>query len=164
MYREIVTKAVIAKGKIENEGEVIVNLNDNISKVLGCWVINHFYISSYDNGRVFAKGKYDIHVWYGINGDSDTKIHKQTVDYNEEFILKVKNGENVTENNEFIGKCIKYPTCSALSLISPNSISVKISKELCLDVVGDAKLRVQVSQDDNYDELDNINVNYLNKD
>ena len=40
----------------------------------------------------------------------------------------------------------------------------EIEKELTLDVIGDAKLRVQVSDSvDISDDIDNINVNYLNK-
>ena len=85
MYREIVTRAVVGKGKISNNGEVIVNTSNSVSKVLGCWVINHYFVSNFEEGKVFAKGRYDIHVWYGYNKDSDTILHKQTVDYFEEF-------------------------------------------------------------------------------
>lgn len=166
MYREIVTKAVLGKGKIANEGEIIVSDLMDVSKILGCWVINHNYTSVFDNNKVFAKGKYDIHVWYGCNSDSDTNIYKRTVDYNEEFDLIMKNKEDINQNNEFIIKCLKYPTCSGLSLNEDGKISVKINKELQLDVIGEAKLRVQISDEEwinNSEELDSINVNYLNK-
>jgi spore coat protein E len=164
MYREIVTKAVVGKGKIANDGEVIVNTSNSISKVLGCWVINHYYVSSFDNGKVLAKGKYDVHVWYGYNKDSETAIHKQTVDYNEEFSLNIKQGQEISENNEFIVKCSKYPTCNSLVLNLDGSISVKIEKELLLDIIGEAKLRVQISTDEECcDDINNIDVDYLNR-
>ena len=107
MYREIVTKAVVAKGKIVGEGEVLIEPSNSVSKVLGCWIINHYYVSSFDNGKIFAKGKYDIHVWYGYNKDSETEIHKQTVDYNEEFVINSKQVDEFDSNNEFIIKCVK---------------------------------------------------------
>ena len=166
MYREIVTKAVIGKGKIANNSEVILNVSNSISKVLGCWVINHYYVSDFQNGMIFAKGKYDVHVWYGYDNDSDTIIHKQTVDYIEEFSLKVKENEVVDENNECIIKCIKYPTCTGLVLNENGTVSVKIDKELALDVIGETVLKVQTSSSDDWaenDEINNINVNYFNK-
>ena len=41
MYREIVTKAVVGKGKISNNSEIVINTSNVASKVLGCWIINH---------------------------------------------------------------------------------------------------------------------------
>ena len=167
MYREIVTKAVIGKGKIANNGEVILTPVNSVSKVLGCWIINHYYVSSYENEKVFAKGRYDVHVWYGYNNDTETVVHKQTVDYVEEFVMNIKNNEEINENNEYIVKCIKYPTCSSLNLNDDGTISVRVDKELNLDVIGETKLKVQISssEDDwsNCDDINNINVNYLNR-
>lgn len=166
MYREIVTKAVVGKGKIVSEGEVIVNVANSVSKVLGCWIINHYYVSNFDNRKVFAKGKYDVHIWYGYNNDSETAIHKQTVDYNEEFNLSLNHNEEIDDNNEFVIRCLKYPTCSGLSLNENGSISVKVEKELRLDIIGETKLRVQISKDDdwaNNEDINSINVNYLNR-
>ena len=126
MYREIVTKAVVGKGKISNVNTVNVMVSNMASKVLGCWVINHYFVHSFENGKVFAKGKYDLHLWYGFNNDGDTAIHKQTIDYIEEFPLRMKDGETVSENNEFIIKSVKYPTCSGLTLNDDGTIGVKV--------------------------------------
>lgn len=164
MYREIVTKAVVGKGKIANVSTVVVSPSNVVSKVLGCWIINHYYVNNYENNKVFAKGRYDIHLWYGYNSDSDTLVHKQTVDYIEEFNLRMKNNESISENNEFIIRSVKYPSCSGLSLNNDGSVSIKVEKELAMDVIGESKLRVQVSDvEDVSDDLDNINVNYLKK-
>ena len=166
MFREIVTKAVVGKGKIENNSEVLVNTNNVASKVLGCWVINHYFVSNFNNGKVFAKGRYDIHIWYGISGDTDTVVHKQTVDYFEEFNLFIKNDQTINENNEFVIRCVKYPTCNSLELNSDGTLSVKIEKELKLDIIGEAKLKVQIDDSNNWvenDDLNSINVNYLNR-
>ena len=166
MYREIVTKAVIGKGKISNNNEVVVKPTNSPSKVLGCWIINHFYVSCFKNNEVVAKGKYDLHIWYGVDNDSDTIVHKQTVDYEETFSLNMKRSENINVENELICKCIKYPTCNSLSLNEDGSILVKVEKELHLDVIGEAKLKVQISScEDEYinDDIDGIDDDYLNK-
>ena len=167
MYREIVTRAVVGKGKIANSGEVLINVSNNITKVLGCWIINHYFVSNYENGKVFAKGKYDVHLWYGFNGDADTGIHKQTVDYIEEFSLNLKSNESINENNDYIIKCLKYPTCSGLSLNDKGVVSVKVEKELILDIIGETTLKVQTSTScdewEENDDINNIDVNYLNR-
>ena len=168
MYREIVTKAVVGKGKIFNNNEAIVKVNNNPSKLLGCWIINHFYVCSLEGDKVVAKGKYDLHIWYGIDNDSDTIVHKQTIDYVEEFSLSMNKGESLSEENELVAKCLKYPTCTNLSLSDNNTICVKIEKELSLDVIGETKLKVKIlsGEDDwgiNNDDINNIDVDYLNK-
>lgn len=168
MYREIVTKAVVGKGRISNNNEAIVVPLNKPSKVLGCWIINHYCVCSYENDGAVAKGKYDLHIWYGFDNDRDTIIHKQTVEYIETFILKMKNNEFLSEENDLLIKCLKYPTCTSLNLKDDGSISVSIEKELVLDVIGETTLKVQVGglNDDewvNNDDIDNINVDYLNK-
>ena len=160
------TKAVIGKGKISNNGDIVVNVANSPSKVLGCWIINHYYVSVLENKQIYAKGKYDLHIWYGFNNDSDTMVHRQTIDYVEAFNVKMKSDEQFDEENEFVVKCIKYPTCVNLNLNDDGTISVKVEKELNLDVIGEVKLKVQVTGDGEWldnDELDNIDVNYLNK-
>lgn len=166
MYREIVTKAVVGKGVISNSSEAIVNVNNSVSKVLGCWIINHYYVSVFENNQVVCKGKYDLHVWYGFNNDGDTDIYKQTIEYIDVFSLNLKNeGVFNVVSNELITKCVKYPTCTSLSLNEDSSINIKIEKELSLDIIGEAKLKVQVSGEEwnNSDDIDSIDVDYLNK-
>lgn len=163
MYREIVTKAVIGKGKIADSGEVVIKTDNIVSKVLGCWIINHYCVSVLENSKVVAKGRYDLHIWYGINGDSDTCIHKQTVDYIQDFELNMKSGESLTSSNELNVTCVKYPTCSGLQLNEEGTINIKVDKELSLDVIGETKLKVQVDSDEWSNDINNINVDYLNK-
>ena len=165
MYREIVTKAVIGKGKITNISTVTVSPANGVSKILGCWIINHYYVNDLEGDKVFAKGRYDVHLWYGCNNDSDTLIHKQTIDYVEEFNVKMKDNEAISDSNEFIIRNVKYPTCNGLTLNDDGTVAIKVEKELTLDIIGDAKLRVQVSDtgDVNEDIENSVNVNYLNK-
>lgn len=169
MYREIVTKAVVGKGKISNSSEVIVNMNNSPSKVLGCWIINHYFVGTYEDNKAIAKGKYDVHIWYGYNKDSDTAIHKQTIEYIEEFPLKMKPGESLNEEHDLVSKCSKYPACSSLVLSDNGNVLVKVEKELLLDVIGEAKIKVQIDNStcdewvENNDEINGINTNYLNK-
>ena len=81
-------------------------------------------------------------------------------------MLTLKKDEEISESNEFIVRCSKYPTCSSLTLNSDGSISVKVEKELHLDIIGEAKLKVQISGEEdwcNNDDINDIDVNYLNR-
>ena len=79
----------------------------------------------------------------------------------------MKNKETLKEEDELVARCIKYPSCSSLNLNEDGTISVKVEKELSLDVIGETKLRVQVTANEeewvSEDDLDDIDVNYLNK-
>ena len=48
-YKEIVTKTVIGKGKKTFNNRYSIDVNDNISTILGCWVINHKFNGNMEN-------------------------------------------------------------------------------------------------------------------
>ena len=58
MYREILTKAIIAKGEKEITNQNDITIANKISKVLGCWIINHNYNLYIENQKIFVKGSY----------------------------------------------------------------------------------------------------------
>lgn len=161
MLREIVTKAVVSKGKIIGNQELNFEIVENSNKALGCWIINHKYLSVVENNRIYASGCYDVHIWCAKNDSNDTFLFKKTVDYKEEFNMENANFDR--ENSEYKIYCIEYPTCTNLQLIG-NELKVTVKKGLAIDVVGESKLLVQVSE--NFPQEDNslgINTNYLNK-
>lgn len=161
MLKEIVTKAVISKGKILDSKEMSFEVVENVNKAIGCWIINHNYLSVVENNRIYASGYYDVHIWYAINDSSDTLLYKRTVEYKDELIMENSNFNR--ENSEYKIYCIEYPTCTNLQLVD-NRFVVNIKKGLALDVIGESKLLVQVS--DSWGQEDNslgINTNYLNK-
>lgn len=43
-YKEIVTKAIIGKGKKTFKNDYEINTNEKVDTVLGCWVINHHLV------------------------------------------------------------------------------------------------------------------------
>ena len=161
MLKEIVTKAVISKGKLVDSNEMQFEVDSSINKVIGCWVINHNYLSVVENNKVYATGYYDIHIWYAVNNSSDTFLLKKTVDYKQELCLENTNFDY--ENSEYKIYCIEYPSCSNLSL-SDNRIIVTIKKGLAIDVIGESKLLVQVSENYAKDDSDlGVNINYINR-
>jgi len=161
MLKEIVTKAVISKGKSVETNEIKIEVEEAANKAIGCWVINHNYLSVIENGKLYASGYYDIHIWYAINNSTDTKLLKKTIEYRDEFVMDNNNFNG--DNNEFKIYCIEYPNCNNLQL-SNNEFLIKIKKGLAVDVIGESKLLVQVSDSWNKeDESLGINTNYINK-
>ena len=62
--REIVTRAVVAKGKkLLKIKENITPSNETFS-VLGCWIINHEFEALLSGKKVDVNGNFEIDVWY----------------------------------------------------------------------------------------------------
>lgn len=161
MLKEIVTKAVVSKGKTIDTNEIQLEVNDSVNKAIGCWIINHNYLNVIENNKVYANGYYDVHVWYAINDSSDTLLLKKTIEYRNEFVMENYNFDR--DNSEYKIYCIEYPNCTNLQLVG-NKIFVNVKKGLAIDVIGESKLLVQVSE--NYNSSDDsmgINTNYMNK-
>lgn len=161
MLKEIVTKAVISKGKIVNSNALEIDSPNEVNRVIGCWIINHNYISLLNENKVCARGYYDIHIWCAINDSSDTILLKQTSEYLDEFVMDNLNFDK--ENSEYKLYCINYPNCSNLQL-KDNKILVTVDKGLAIDVIGESRLLVQVSDNDSgIEESVGINPNFIKK-
>ena len=82
--REIVTKAVIGKGK--KRFKITSPLNDLRSpadSILGCWIINHKFGARKCDNSVDVKGVYDINVWYSFADNTQTEVARQTIEYDD---------------------------------------------------------------------------------
>ena len=145
-YQEIVTKAVIGKGKKQTSINHEINLDVTPSKVLGCWIINHKFNCFVENEKVYIKGSYDAHIWYGFQDDEDTNLYKKTYEYQEEIPFKMKQGEELSPKVELKGYCPKYPTCINLMIEKDNKLSFIVEKDFIVDAIGEAIIKVQVSQ------------------
>jgi len=79
--REIVTRAVVAKGKkIFRVNERINPTNDAFS-ILGCWVINHNFEAELKEKKVDLKGNFEVNVWYAYDNNTKTDIARSTINY-----------------------------------------------------------------------------------
>lgn len=160
MLKEIVTKAVVSKSKIVDSNEIRLKIDGDVSKVIGCWIINHNYLSVVENDKVYASGMYDIHIWYATNHESDTNIFKKTIEYRQEFVMDNNNFDR--KDSEYKMYCIEYPNCTNLSLVDNNFV-ITVKKGLAIDVIGESKLLVQVSEINNREDELGINTNYINR-
>ena len=149
-YREIVTKTVIGKGKKSFTTNNIVNLENTPSTILGCWVINHKFNGEKYGDKVNISGSYDVNIWYSYDNDTKTDVIKKTDTYNE--TVTIKNSRDVV-NEEVIIRSLKQPSCSNVD-IDGNSIKYTVEKELGIELVGDEKVKIETSLDeDPWDEI-----------
>lgn len=175
-YKEIVTKTVIGKGKKTFKNDYELTTDTDVDTVLGCWVINHKIKGKKDEEYIKINGSYDINIWYSYDNNTKTNVVSKKMFYEEKVRVKVRENGDLNDNSEIIIRSLKNPTCIDVSN-EDKTIKYTISKELGIEIVGDAKIRIPVSNsEDEYDlivdeedinnEIDkSVNTNYLdNKD
>ena len=168
-YKEIVTKAVVSKGKKLFTTNHSVEVN-NPSTILGCWVINHNFNGTKSNNNIVINGSYDVNIWYSYDNDTKTDVVKETNTYKE--VVHMRNVDDI-DGEEIIVRSLKQPNPLKVE-ISGNSINYSIEKELGIELVGDVKVKIEANEeDDNWDEIveeekideeiDNIKEDYINE-
>ena len=167
-YKEIVTKAVIAKGKKNSTNIYTLQTEEMPNTILGCWVINHTFNGTNLGNKVLVNGNFDVNVWYSYDNDSKTAVSTQKFSYTDTMKMNV---DEASGSNEVIVKSIQQPTVSDVS-IKDGIVNLNITKELGIEIVGDTKIKVPVEElDDDYIELtddedtiqsvDKVDTNYL---
>ena len=169
-YREIVTKAVIGKGKKKYKNTYSIQVDETPSTILGCWIINHNFEAKDNNDVISINGSFDANVWYSYDSDTKTKVVTKKINYTEEETLTVPSTD-VTNKNVIV-RALKQPTCISAKE-DDHTINLEIEKELGIEIVGDTKVKISSVDDDTDDwtnldepknnELDNINTDYLNE-
>lgn len=161
-FREIVTKAVIAKGKKKYKNEYEITVDEEPTTVLGCWIINHDFSAHDDNGRVKINGSFDANVWYSYDNDTKTKVASKHITYDEIEKINIPNNDSV--NRDIIIRSLKQPTCTSAKE-DKNIIKLEVEKELGIEIVGDTKVKISSVDDDNdtWDELSDVDTNEIDK-
>ena len=149
-FKEIVTKAVIGKGKKQFTDNLSLQVTNNPNTILGCWVINHNFSGTFSNGTVTINGSYDINIWYSYDNDTKTEVLKNTKNYTE--TINVQENSD-TENEEVIIRSLSGPSCSKAE-INGNTINCTIDKTLGIELVGDTKVRINTLDEvDDWEEI-----------
>ena len=90
VFKEIVTKAIVGKGKKYFKNNYSIKADDNPSTVLGCWVINHKFKGYKSGDKIGVDGSYDVNIWYSYDNDSKTTVINKKVEYNDLFNVRTK--------------------------------------------------------------------------
>lgn len=152
-YREIVTKTVLGKAKKTFTNHYVLTPDNVPTTVLGCWVINHNFNGTKEGDKIRLKGTSDVNIWYSYDNDTKTEVSKGTISYDELVNVSRKRESNISDDSEIIVRSLKQPTCTKVE-IDGNNIEYDIEKTLGVEIVGDAKVRIAVNDDeDEWEEI-----------
>jgi spore coat protein E len=148
-YREIITKAVIGRGRKFSKNIDHIKPEHKPSSILGCWVINHLYNAKKKGDKgVEITGSYDINVWYSHNDNTKTEVVTERIPYKELVKLSVRDENCIDDEYEVYAKAIQQPNCLECKIVQHGQkIFVEIEKEFLVEVIGETKLCVKVDPD-----------------
>ena len=146
-FKEIVTKAIIGKGKKYFKNSYDLEPEVVPTTILGCWVINHNFKGYKKGSEVGVDGSYDVNVWYSYDNDSKTGVATKTINYNENFNVKLKENSEINNDTDIIVRILKQPNVSKVD-IKDNKIVFDVEKELGVEIVGDTKVKINIYDDE----------------
>ena len=152
-FKEIVTKAVVGKGKKFFKNSYTVKCDNSPTTVLGCWVINHKFKGYKSGDKIGVDGSFDINIWYSYDSDSKTAVINKKIEYNDLFNVKIRDNSDLSGDTDVIVRCLNQPSCSSVK-IDGDDISFNIEKELGVEIVGETKVKISVEDDEEpWDEI-----------
>ena len=157
-FKEIVTKAVIGKGKKTFTSTNTIVPDVRPTTILGCWVINHNFKGEKEDNKIKVTGSYDINVWYSYDNNTKTEVVRKTNNY-EEVVQLNKKEEIDSDQEEIIVRSLKQPTVIQAD-INDGTIIYTIEKELGIEIVGNTKVKIAVDEnEEEWDVLDDDEQN-----
>lgn len=143
-FKEIVTKAVIGKGKKYFKNKYSIICDNKPTTVLGCWVINHQFKGYKQGDNIGVDGSFDVNIWYSYEDDSKTTVVNKKIDYNDLFNVRVKENADLTSDTDIIVRSLKQPSCTNVNINDDGSIDFEIEKELGVEIVGETKMKIAI--------------------
>lgn len=147
-YKEIVTKAIIGKGKKYFKNNYTITTETTPTTVLGCWVINHNFKGYKSKDKIGVDGSFDVNIWYSYENDSKTTVVNKKISYNDLFNLKLKDTTDLSSDTDIIVRALKTPSCSKVEIMDDGSINFDIEKELGIEIVGEKKIKILIEEDE----------------
>jgi len=162
-FKEIVTKAIVGKCKKNFKNNYEITLEEDVDTVLGCWVINHIMRGENYNGKVKVTGSFDVNIWYSFENNTKTNVALKKVNYEHTVDVNLYENTPLTTESEIIIRSLKNPTCIEVNNID-NVIKYVIEKELGIEIIGDAKVKIAIIEDtDDYEVNNNLSEEELDE-
>lgn len=167
MFREIAVKTLTGRGKIPYFFEKEFFLESDVSKTLGCWIINLQYDILTEKKDIFIEGSYSIQLWYAKDNDQASSVYEEKVTFKEKATMVYRNVNTLNEEKNVKVYVNKYPSAVYMKLNENGSVSLKIEALYFIDVFQETILVIETKDnkkaDMTLDEeiLFNVNPNYL---
>ena len=157
-FKEIVTKAIIGKGKKYYKNSYTIETENEPTTVLGCWVINHKFKGSEVGGKIVVDGSFDVNIWYSYDNDTKTTVITKKISYSESVMVRQRESTDSTVS-DIVVRSLKQPNCTNAKE-NGKSISIEIEKELGIEIVGDTKVKVAVEDEEEpWDIIEDVEYN-----
>ncbi len=151
-YKEIVTKAVVGKGKKYYRNTYTVDTSSPVNTVLGCWIINHKFSGKEVGDKIQVDGSFDVNLWYSYDNDTKTSVITKNISYVETAAVNQRETTD-SSTKDIIVRSLKQPSCVSASE-DGSKIVVVIEKELGIEIVGDTKVKIAIEEDEEpWDEI-----------
>jgi len=158
--REIVTKAIIGKGKkIIRINDVVTPMNEPFS-ILGCWIINHEFEANLVNNLVELVGNFEVNIWYSYDNNTKTDVARNIVNYTEVVKTRQIVKEVNNDSRDVIVRILQQPTCTNAK-INNNTMELDIIFEVMAEIIGETKMMVTVFT--SIDSVDAIEEDFENE-
>lgn len=145
-FKEIVTKAVIGKGKKYYKNSYTIETENIPTTVLGCWVINHKFKGTDVGGKIVIDGSFDVNIWYSYDNDTKTTVITKKITYSESVTVRQRETTD-SSTKDIVVRSLKQPSC-VNAKENAKTIIIEIEKELGIEVVGDTKIKVAIEEDE----------------
>lgn len=147
-YKEIVTKAVIGKGKKYFKNTYSMTADVKPSTVLGCWVINHKFKGTKSGDKVGIHGSFDANIWYSYDDDTKTNVISKKIDYKELLNVKARSEANLSSDFDILVRSLKNPNCTRVVVNEKGEIEFDIEKEMGIELVGETKVKILIENEE----------------
>ncbi len=155
IYKEIVTKAIIGKGKKYFKNNYSIDVDSKPTTVLGCWIINHKFSGFKSGTKIGVNGSYDVNIWYSYDNDSKTTVVSKQIDYSEMFNVKTKADADLTGDTDIIVRTLSQPNCTKVDIDGSGKINFDVEKELGVEIVGETKVKIAIEEEEEpWDDLE----------
>lgn len=164
--REIVTRAVVAKGKKTMHINHFIKNNVHPYSILGCWIINHEFEAEMNGDMVDLTGQFEINIWYSSLENTRTEVLREKVNYKKDIKVKQIVKEYMENSDDVLAKILQHPTVNNARIVD-DEIEVDISFEILAEVIGETKMQITVFtqnevNDDDITDIDmEINEEFL---
>lgn len=137
--------------------------------LLSPYIMSHNFSGTKNGDAISINGSYDVNIWYSYDNDTKTDVVKVTNSYNE--IIHMREANSDASSEEIIVRSLKQPNCIKTE-INNNKIDYSIEKELGIELVGDVKVKIETTMDedpweeileeaDTDKEIDKVNDDYI---
>ncbi len=146
LIREIVTKAVVAKGKKKIKLSNSLTPENSVYSVLGCWIINHEYSTSKEGDFVKINGEFEVDVWYSLDNNSKTEVTRKQISYEDKIKVKQVVNDYIDDSEQIEIRVLQHPHVDKAK-ITMEDVDMDITIELQADVIGETKIQITILQD-----------------